>query len=156
MTTLLTETKTILKHYNIKLRKRMGQNLLVDSNVLDKQITHANLQRNDIVLEIGAGIGTLTKRLATYVKEVIAVEKDPHLAEVLKSICEEWTNITIIHDDILKMEPLPTFTKVVSNIPYSISSPLTFKILTYSINDFSFFISDVLKIYFCIPSLHDT
>ncbi len=132
MTTLLTETKTILKHYNIKLRKRMGQNLLVDSNVLDNQITHANLQRNDIVLEIGAGIGTLTKRLATYVKEVIAVEKDPHLAEVLKSICEEWTNITIIHDDILKMEPLPTFTKVVSNIPYSISSPLTFKILTYS------------------------
>ncbi len=132
MTDLLTETKKILKKYNIKLRKRMGQNFLIDSTVLDKQIAHANLKRTDTVLEIGAGIGTLTKRLAKHAREVIAVEKDPHLTKVLMVLCEEWANIAIIHDDFLKIEPLPTFTKVVSNVPYSISSPLTFKLLTYS------------------------
>ncbi len=133
MTDLLTETKTILKKYNIKPRKRMGQNFLIDSSVLDKQIAHADLQNTDTVLEIGAGIGTLTKRLAQYTREVIAVEKDARLVEVLKEQCEKRDNVTIIQADILRID-VPFFTKVVSNIPYSISSPLTFKLLTYSFN----------------------
>ncbi|MHA2060850.1 MAG: 16S rRNA (adenine(1518)-N(6)/adenine(1519)-N(6))-dimethyltransferase RsmA, partial [Candidatus Sifarchaeia archaeon] len=131
MTKLLTKTQKILKKYNIKPRKRMGQNFLIDSDVLDKQIVYADLQRTDIVLEIGAGIGTLTRRLADHAKKIIAVEKDPRLLEILKEQCAQYDNVKIIHDDILQME-LPPFTKVVSNIPYSISSPLTFKLLTYS------------------------
>lgn len=131
MTQLLTETQKILKKYNIKPRKRMGQNFLIDSDVLDKQIVYADLQATDIVLEIGAGIGTLTRRLADHAKKIIAVEKDPRLLEILKEQCAQYDNVKIIHDDILQVD-IPPFTKVVSNIPYSISSPLTFKLLTYS------------------------
>ncbi len=134
MTKLLTETRKILKKHNIKPRKRMGQNFLIDSDVLDKQIVHADLQRTDIVLEIGAGIGTLTRRLADYAKKIIAVEKDPRLLVILKEQCANYDNVEIIHDDILQMD-LPTFTKIVSNIPYSISTPLTFKLLS---NDFNY------------------
>jgi 16S rRNA (adenine1518-N6/adenine1519-N6)-dimethyltransferase len=133
MTQLLTETQKILKKYNIKPRKRMGQNFLIDSDVLEKQIVYADLQRTDIVLEIGAGIGTLTRRLADQAKKIIAVEKDLRLLEILKEQCAEYDNIKIIHDDILQVD-IPPFTKVVSNIPYSISSPLTFKLLTYDFN----------------------
>jgi 16S rRNA (adenine1518-N6/adenine1519-N6)-dimethyltransferase len=130
MTNLLTETQKLLKKYNIKPRKRMGQNFLIDSEILDKEIIHADLQRTDIVLEIGAGIGTLTKRLADLAKQVIAVEKDPRLLVILREQCVKYDNIEIIQDDILQVD-IPPFTKVVSNIPYSISSPLTFKLLTY-------------------------
>jgi len=130
MTKFLTETQKILKKYNIKPRKRMGQNFLIDSDVLDKQIAYADLQGTDIVLEIGAGIGTLTTRLADHAKKIIAVEKDPRLLDILKEQCAKYDNIKIIHDDILQLD-IPPFTKVVSNIPYSISSPLTFKLLTY-------------------------
>ncbi len=130
MTKLLTETQKILKKYNIKPRKRMGQNFLIDSDVLDKQIVYADLQGTDIVLEIGAGIGTLTRRLADHAKKIIAVEKDPRLLDILKEQCAKYDNVKIIHDDILQAD-IPRFTKVVSNIPYSISSPLTFKLLTY-------------------------
>ncbi|MFX1465358.1 MAG: 16S rRNA (adenine(1518)-N(6)/adenine(1519)-N(6))-dimethyltransferase RsmA [Promethearchaeota archaeon] len=130
MTKLLTETQKILKKYNIRPRKRMGQNFLIDSNVLNKQITYADLKATDIVLEIGAGIGTLTRRLADHAKKIIAVEKDPNLLDALKEQCAKYDNVKIIHDDILKLD-IPPFTKVVSNIPYSISSPLTFKLLTY-------------------------
>lgn len=130
MTKLLAETQKILKKYNIRPRKRMGQNFLIDSNVLNKQITYADLKGTDIVLEIGAGIGTLTRRLADHAKKIIAVEKDPNLLDALKEQCAKCDNVKIIHDDILKLD-IPPFTKVVSNIPYSISSPLTFKLLTY-------------------------
>jgi 16S rRNA (adenine1518-N6/adenine1519-N6)-dimethyltransferase len=130
MTNLLTETQKTLKKYNIKLRKRMGQNFIIDSNVLDKQIAYASLKRSDTVLEIGAGIGALTRRLADHAKEIIAVEKDSRLLEILTEQCAKYDNITIIHADVLQID-IPPFTKVVSNIPYSISSPLTFKLLTY-------------------------
>ncbi|MFX1521500.1 MAG: 16S rRNA (adenine(1518)-N(6)/adenine(1519)-N(6))-dimethyltransferase RsmA [Promethearchaeota archaeon] len=131
MTNLLTETQKTLQKYDVKLRKRMGQNFIIDSDVLDKQIAYANLQRTDIVLEIGAGIGTLTRRLAEHAKEIIAVEKDSRLLEILKEQCAKYDNITIIHADILQID-IPFFTKAVSNIPYSISSPLTFKLLMYN------------------------
>ena len=121
MTNLLTETQKILKKYNIKPRKRLGQNFLIDSEVLDTQIIHADLQRTDIVLEIGPGKGIITDEISNYCK-VIGIEKDSVLASMLDH--------EVIEGDALEVD-FPKFNKIISNIPFQISSPLTFRLFKY-------------------------
>ena len=133
---MLSETLKILNKEGIKLDKRKGQNYLVDKNVLSNIIQSADLSTKDIVLEVGAGIGNLTIPLAKNAGKVIAVEQDRTIASILVKRLKELqiTNVEVIIDDATKIK-FPKFNKVVANLPYKISSPITFKILKY---DFEF------------------
>ena len=133
---LVKETLKILKENDIRLDRRKGQNYLIDSNILNKIVDYADLSTEDTVLEIGAGIGTLTIPLAERAKKVIAVEQDPKIASVLSRRLQELNilNVEVLVADAVKTD-FPPFNKVVSNLPYKISSPITFKLLEY---DFEF------------------
>jgi 16S rRNA (adenine1518-N6/adenine1519-N6)-dimethyltransferase len=135
---LLRETRRTLTRYGIRLRKRWGQNLLVDEGILEKIVEAANLKEGDTVLEIGPGIGTLTKRLARKAEKVITVEIDSLLVKLLKEELKEYNNIEIIEADILNLDLSSLFTsyqlpvtkiKVVTNLPYYITSPLLLHLL---------------------------
>jgi len=126
--------KSILTKYNIQPKKRLGQSFLIDKNILEKIINAANLSKNDIVLEIGPGLGSLTKELAKRVKRVIAIEKDKVMARVLEKTLKEnkINNVEIINKDILKIpnyELLITNYKLIANLPYYITSPVIRKFL---------------------------
>lgn len=125
-------TKDILNQHGIKLNKNLGQNYLIDKNKRDQIINFGNISKNDVVLEIGTGIGTLTIELAKRAKKVIAIEQDQNicniLAERLKN--EKIDNVELINDDALNVD-FPKFNKIISNLPYQISSPITFKFLDY-------------------------
>jgi 16S rRNA (adenine1518-N6/adenine1519-N6)-dimethyltransferase len=130
------EVKNLLKKYNIYPSRRLGQNFLVNEGVLKKIIKAANLSKEDVVLEVGPGIGNLTLELAKRVKKVIAVEKDRRMCQILKELLEDWNigNVEIVNKDILKLEPKtynlkPKTYKVVANIPYYLTSPLIRKFL---------------------------
>ena len=133
---LVKETLKILKENDIRLNKRKGQNYLIDSNILNKIVDYADLSSEDTVLEIGAGIGTLTIPLAEHAKKVIAVEQDPKIAAVLNRRLQELniSNVEVMVADAVKTD-FPPFNKVISNLPYKISSPITFKLFEY---DFDF------------------
>ncbi len=104
---------------------RLSQHFLIDERIAERQIKYANLNENDIVLEIGAGNGILTKKIAKIAK-VIAIEIDRRFVEKLKKI----RNVEVINADILKIDLNEIeFNKVISNLPYHISSPITFKLL---------------------------
>ncbi len=102
------------------------QHFLIDNRVISRIIDYGRLDRSDTVLEIGAGYGNLTEKLAAKAGRVIAIEADPEHAASLN----RWDNVEIIVGDALKVE-FPIFNKVISNLPYSISSPVTFKLLRY-------------------------
>lgn len=129
---MLSETIKILNNEGIKLDKRKGQNYLVDRNVLSRIVKSAELSKKDTILEIGAGIGTMTIPLAENAGKIIAIEQDRKIANILIKRLEklEITNVEVIIGDATKIE-FPKFNKVVSNLPYKISSPITFKILEY-------------------------
>ncbi|MGZ7108329.1 MAG: 16S rRNA (adenine(1518)-N(6)/adenine(1519)-N(6))-dimethyltransferase RsmA [Methanobacterium sp.] len=126
------ETLNILKENEIRLDRRKGQNYLIDLNILNKIIKYANLSKKDRVLEIGAGIGTLTIPLAQETGEVIAIEQDEKIASFLEKRLTKMdiSNVKVIRADATKVD-FPQFNKVVSNLPYKISSPITFKLLEY-------------------------
>ena len=114
------------------MKTKLGQNFLIDPNIAQLEVDYADIKKDDIVLEVGPGRGILTNILAKSVEKVIAVEIDKNLLESLKETLP--SNVTLIHSDVLKLdfENLPKFNKVVSNLPYQISSPFTFKLLDYS------------------------
>ena len=125
-------TKSILNKYGIRLNKNLGQNYLIDKNKRDQIISFADLTKDDVVLEVGAGIGTLTIELAKKAKKVIAIEQDSNICKILNQRLknEKIDNVELINNDALKIE-FPKFNKIVSNLPYQISSPITFKFLNY-------------------------
>lgn len=127
---LLEETKLFLKKFGIRPKKVLGQSFLVDAAILERQVGYAQVNKDDIVLEIGAGTGNLTKFLLDGAGKVIVLERDPSMVKVLQSRFSGADNLELISGDALEME-FPKFDKVVSNIPYSISSPLTFKLLEH-------------------------
>ena len=112
--------------------KKLGQHFLIDNETAKKEVRYADINKNDVVLEIGPGKGVLTKILAGKAHTVIAVEIDKKLASHLKNILPD--NVEIINDDVLNLDfkKIPVFNKIVSNIPFQISSPLTFKLLKTS------------------------
>jgi 16S rRNA (adenine1518-N6/adenine1519-N6)-dimethyltransferase len=112
---------------NLRLDKRKGQHILVDKRVISRQIEYAELSKDETVLEIGPGPGTLTFALAESAREVIAVEKDSRFVSRLKEKLPK--NVTLINVDIMEMD-LPKFDVCVSNLPYQISSSITFKLLS--------------------------
>jgi 16S rRNA (adenine1518-N6/adenine1519-N6)-dimethyltransferase len=125
----MSSLKEILKKYKAFPIKRLGQNFLIDKNALRKIVEAASLSKDDVVLEVGPGIGNLTIELAKRAKKVIAVEKDKRMVEILKERLKEEKieNVEIVNEDILKF--LPSFKpktpyKVVANIPYYLTSRL--------------------------------
>lgn len=129
---LAQETSQLLKKHHIRLDRRKGQNYLINNHILEKIIKNANLNDSDVVLEIGAGIGTLTIPLARKTGKVIAFEQDKRIVSLLQKRLRELeiSNVEVMEGDATKIE-FPTFNKVVSNLPYQISSPITFKLLKY-------------------------
>ncbi|HKZ93344.1 MAG TPA: 16S rRNA (adenine(1518)-N(6)/adenine(1519)-N(6))-dimethyltransferase RsmA [Candidatus Bathyarchaeia archaeon] len=125
---LYRETLNTLRRHRIFARKRLGQNFTVDDSVLQSLITHADVNANDTVLEVGPGLGTLTRLLASKAKKVITVEIDPKLILVLRRQISHLQNVEVVENDVLKAN-IPRFDKVVSTPPYSISSPLLFWLL---------------------------
>ena len=121
-----------MNQYGIKLNKNLGQNYLIDKNKRDQIINFGNITKDDVVLEIGTGIGTLTIELAKRAGKVIAIEQDKKIYEILAQRLkdEKIDNVELINDDALKVE-FPEFNKIISNLPYQISSPITFKFLEY-------------------------
>ena len=130
----LRTVKKLLKKYGIYPSKRLGQNFLIDKNVFQKIIKAANLSKNDVVLEIGPGIGNLTLELAKESERVVAIEKDKKMCGALKEILNnlDIKNVEIINQDVLKLN-LEPYTlkpyKVVANLPYYITSPIIRKFL---------------------------
>ncbi len=118
----------LLERYNARLDRKSGQNQVIDPSVLWAMIDHAELSGQETVLEIGAGTGNLTTILAQRAGKVIAVEKDQQLMRILQERLREYKNVKLFNCDALDME-LPSFDKVVSNLPYQISSDITFKLL---------------------------
>ncbi len=125
---LLKDTKRLLEKHGIKPDRRLGQNFVVDRAVLEREVAYAALKQSDTVLEIGSGVGTLTELLVESAGKVYAVEMDVQMIEILKVRLRDRAEI--IEGDFLKVE-LPEFDKTISNIPYSISSPLTFHLLSH-------------------------
>ncbi len=125
-------TKDILNQHGIKLNKNLGQNYLIDRNKRDQIINFGDISKDDVILEIGTGIGTLTIELAKKAKRVIAIEQDKNICEILAKRLkdEKIDNVELINDDALKVD-FPKFNKIISNLPYQISSPITFKFLDY-------------------------
>ena len=125
-------TIEVLQKYNFAFQKRFGQNFLIDTHVLEKIIASAEITKEDFVLEIGPGIGTMTQYLAEAAREVAAVEIDKTLIPILQDTLKEWNNVTVINNDILKVDirqlaleqnqgrPI----KVVANLPYYITTPI--------------------------------
>lgn len=101
---------------------------MIDTATLQRMVSYASVNKEDIVLEVGAGLGFLTELLSQQCKRVIAVEIDPQLIKVLEDQLHSLSNVELIHGDVLKV-PVPLFNKVVSTPPYSISSPLLFWLL---------------------------
>ena len=99
-------TREILDKYNIRLDKNKSQNYLIDDNKLNNILYHADIQSDEVILEIGAGIGTLTIPMAKKASKVIAIEKDPIISDILKQrlIKEKITNIEVINEDALKID----------------------------------------------------
>ena len=125
-------TIAVLQKYNFNFQKKFGQNFLIDTHVLDKIIAAANISKDDLVLEIGPGIGTMTQYLCESARQVVAVEIDKNLIPILEDTLSSYDNVKVINDDILKVDinkiaqeenggrPI----KVVANLPYYITTPI--------------------------------
>ncbi len=128
MMSLLKKTRRLLRTYQTFPKKRLGQNFMIDEDLLRLMASGASLDKNDVVLEIGAGLGFLTRLLSQKCKQVIAVEVDPRLMRILRTELQDLENVKLIRGDVLKV-PIPSFNKVVSNPPFYISSPILFWLL---------------------------
>ena len=125
-------TIEIIQKYDFVFQKRFGQNFLVDTHVLEKIIQAAGLTKEDLVLEIGPGIGTMTQYLAENAGRVVAVEIDSNLIPILKETLKDYDNVTVINEDILKVDVAALAEqynwgrpiKVVANLPYYITTPI--------------------------------
>ena len=125
-------TIAVLQKYKFNFQKKFGQNFLIDTHVLDKIIEAANVTKEDFVLEIGPGIGTMTQYLCENAREVAAVEIDKNLIPILEDTLSAYDNVTVINQDILKID-IPALAqeknggkpiKVVANLPYYITTPI--------------------------------
>ena len=125
---LLQRAKHLLRLYSLFPKKRLGQHFTVNSDMLQRLVSHASITKDDIVLEVGAGLGFLTQLLSSKCKKVISVEVDPKIVRILRKQLHSLQNVDLIEGDILTVS-LPPFNKVVSAPPYSISSPLLFRLL---------------------------
>jgi len=137
---LLTQTRGLLRHFDLQARKGLGQHFLIDEEVLKLITSAAELTPTDVIMEIGPGLGVLTKELARQAGWVVTIELDSKLAAILKQTLASFNNVTIINEDILQIDPAVLLQeqktrfsqavgshfnyKVVANLPYYITSPV--------------------------------
>lgn len=134
---LLTQTRRLLRHFDLRARKGLGQHFLIDEDVLRLIVSSAELTPTDTVMEIGPGLGVLTGELARQAGRVVAIELDNRLAAILRETLASFNNVTIVNEDILKVDPAVLLQKqfpdkargalsykVVANLPYYITSPV--------------------------------
>ena len=136
---ILEETKFIMKKYAITANKRLGQNFLIDDNAIDAIIESSNISKEDLVIEIGPGLGTLTKYLLEDAGKVICIELDTKMIKILEDRFSLYNNFEIINDDILKVDLNKLIyenknkgikrIKVVANLPYYITTPIIMKLI---------------------------
>ena len=125
-------TIEILQKYNFRFQKKFGQNFLIDTHVLERIISEAGITKDDFVLEIGPGIGTMTQYLCESAREVMAVEIDDNLIPILADTLSAYDNVTVVNEDILKLDIAKVAKehnggrpiKVVANLPYYITTPI--------------------------------
>nr|MDH3098081.1 16S rRNA (adenine(1518)-N(6)/adenine(1519)-N(6))-dimethyltransferase RsmA [Bacillus velezensis] len=131
-------TKEILKKYGFSFKKSLGQNFLIDTNILDRIVDHAEITDRTGVIEIGPGIGALTERLAKRAKKVVAFEIDQRLSPILNDTLSPYDNVTIIHQDVLKADVKSVIEEqfqdcdeimVTANLPYYVTTPIIMKLL---------------------------
>ena len=134
------ETQFILKKYNIKANKSLGQNFLISEEVVNKIVESSNITKKDLVIEIGPGLGTLTKELLDSANKVICVELDKRMVEILKDRFKLYSNFELLNQDILKTDLKNIIekekqskeienVKIVANLPYYITTPIIMKLL---------------------------
>ena len=134
-------TKEIVQKHDFRFSKSLGQNFLIDSNIIDKIIDGANIGEDDYVLEVGPGIGTLTREISKRAKKVVAVEIDKKLIPILRETLSDLDNVEVINSDILKLNILEVIKekmdnkpiKLVANLPYYITTPIVMKFLEENI-----------------------
>lgn len=134
------ETMFLLKKYNILANKSLGQNFLIDDDVIESIVNAAKIEKNDLVIEIGPGLGTLTARLLEKAKKVIAIELDNRMVNILNDRFYLYDNFELINEDILKVDLKNLIkenkereniqnVKIVANLPYYITTPIIMKLL---------------------------
>lgn len=133
---ILKETRFLMKKYGITANKSLGQNFLVDEEVISNTIKSAKINKNDLVIEIGPGLGTLTNELVKEAGQVICVELDKKMIKILEDRFLLFDNVKIINEDILKVDLNKVIeenkmekTKIVANLPYYITTPIIMKLL---------------------------
>lgn len=134
-------TIAVLQKYHFNFQKKFGQNFLIDTHVLDKIIRAAEITKDDFVLEIGPGIGTMTQYLAQAAREVVAVEIDKALIPILQDTLSGFPNAEVIQDDILKVDIAELAAernggrpiKVVANLPYYITTPIIMSLFEHDV-----------------------
>lgn len=140
MANLLEDTKFLMKKYNIKANKNLGQNFLIDENVVSNIINCSEISKEDLVIEIGPGLGTLTKYLLEKAKKVICIELDNNMINILKERFSLYDNFELLNEDILKVDLQKLIKeekekyniqkiKIVANLPYYITTPIIMKLL---------------------------
>ncbi len=125
-------TADIIQKYQFVFQKKYGQNFLIDTHILDKIIEAADIGKDDFVIEIGPGIGTMTQYLCEHAREVVAIEIDSTLIPILEETLQEYQNVTVLNQDVLKTDLNRIVTeqnggrpvKVVANLPYYITTPI--------------------------------
>lgn len=140
MDNILEETKFIMKKYHIRANKSLGQNFLIDDKVVEGIINGSDVNKDDLVIEIGPGLGTLTKYLLEKAKKVICVELDNKMINILEDRFKLYDNFELLHNDILKVDLNSIIkkekeqsdikqVKIVANLPYYITTPIIMKLL---------------------------
>lgn len=135
-------TKEIISKYGFRFSKSLGQNFLIDGNIITKICEGAEITEQDGVIEVGPGIGTLTQQLSKYAKKVVAIELDTKLLPILEETLEGIDNVQVINNDILKVDIEKLIedefegldVKVVANLPYYITTPIIMKLLESRLN----------------------
>lgn len=130
-------TKEVVQKHNFKFSKSLGQNFLIDDNVIDKILDGARLSEGDKIIEVGPGIGTLTREMGKVADKVVAIEIDKTLIPILKDTLDEFENIEVVNQDILKVDVQGLVNeklsggpvKLVANLPYYITTPIVMKFL---------------------------
>ncbi|AKL93606.1 ribosomal RNA small subunit methyltransferase A [Clostridium aceticum] len=131
------KTKEIIEQYQFKFSKSLGQNFLIDQNILEKIVEGAGVTKEDDVIEVGPGIGSLTQHIAEKGKSVVAIEIDRSLLPILKNTLQAYDNVEVIHEDVLKLDLHHLIqekfhgkkVKVIANLPYYVTTPIVMKFL---------------------------
>lgn len=128
------ETNFILKKYGLRANKKLGQNFLINEEIINEIVKKADVQKNDVIIEIGPGLGSLTAMLLENAEKVIAIELDPNMSKILKERFSLYDNFELIENDVLKVNLQEIISeyesvKVVANLPYYITTPIIMKLL---------------------------